>query len=471
MGRTHGFLRLQSAVKSRFLAFPIAFALLLVAPLAEAQQPNTQQAQQLPTLAPMLEKISPAIVNISTTGEVAIEQNPLLQDPFFRHFFGNPEQTPQTRPTQSLGSGVIVDAKQGYILTNAHVVEAAQEITVALTNGRELAAKAIGSDPETDIAVIQIESPDAQLSQLEFGDSDALRVGDFVVAVGNPFGLGQTATSGIVSALGRTGLGIEGYEDFIQTDASINPGNSGGPLVNLNGELVGINAAILSPGGGNIGIGFAIPINMARAIAEQLIEHGEVQRGRIGVGVQDITPALAEALGLKSAQGALVSQIEPGSPADKAGLKVGDVIVEANEQAVESAAAIRNRVGLMRIGENVSLTVMRDGKQQKVQVTVGQQSATDQEPVSGSNGLEGASFATVEVNESGTQRQQVGVVQVLPGSPAASAGLMAGDIILSVNRKPVSSVDELQQILKSAQGVVLLHIKRGEGAFFLPLRQ
>src|SRR5690625_2595163 len=310
MGRKHGFLRLQPAVKSRFLAFPIAFALLLVAPLAEAQQPSTQQAQQLPTLAPMLEKISPAIVNISTTGEMAIEQNPLLQDPFFRHFFGNQEQAPQAKPTQSLGSGVIVDAKQGYILTNAHVVEAAKEITVSLTNGYEISAKVIGSDLETDVAVIQIESKDIELSQLPIGDSDTLRVGDFVVAVGNPFGLGQTATSGIVSALGRTGLGIEGYEDFIQTDASINPGNSGGPLVNLDGELVGINAAILSPGGGNIGIGFAIPINMARGIAEQLIEHGEVQRGRIGVGVQDITPALAEALGLKSAQGALVRSEE-----------------------------------------------------------------------------------------------------------------------------------------------------------------
>jgi Do/DeqQ family serine protease len=448
---------------------PLLLSLLALSPMADAQLPNSAQAPQLPTLAPMLEKVRPAVVNIATRGSVPIEQNPLLQDPFFRRFFGAPEQMPQSRPTQSLGSGVIVDAEQGYVLTNAHVVEAANEIKVALADGRELSAELVGADPETDIAVLKIETEDVRLAALPFGDSAKLRVGDFVVAVGNPFGLGQTATSGIVSALGRTGLGIEGYEDFIQTDASINPGNSGGALVNLRGELIGINTAILAPAGGNIGIGFAIPIDMARVVADQIIEHGEVRRGRIGIGVQDLTPALAQALNVDARQGAAVSQVLPGSPAAEAGLQVGDVIVAANGQPVDSAAAIRNRVGLMRVGESVELTVVRGGEQQKVTVKIGQQDAARQGPVGGSGALEGAKLATVDVTEDGAQRQRVGVVQVQPGSAAANAGLREGDLILSVNRQPVSTVAELQQALRSAQGKALLHIRRGDSAFFLPL--
>src|SRR5690625_3026197 len=251
--------------------------------------------EQAPSLAPMLEQVLPAVVSIAVKGMVPAEQNPLLQEPFFRRFFGAPDSLPQERAFEAIGSGVIVDAAEDIVVTNAHIVEQADELTVTLGSEQQLSAQKLGADPETDIAVLQVETDGAELKALPFGDSNALRVGDFVVAVGNPFGLEQTATSGIVSALGRTGLGIEGYEDFIQTDASINPGNSGGALVNLSGELVGINTAILAPTGGNIGIGFAIPVSMVEGVVQQLIEYGEVQRGMLGVSVQELTPALADA--------------------------------------------------------------------------------------------------------------------------------------------------------------------------------
>ncbi|HEX5515129.1 MAG TPA: trypsin-like peptidase domain-containing protein, partial [Gammaproteobacteria bacterium] len=291
--------------------------------------------EQAPSLAPMLENVLPAVVSISVKGKVPVEQNPLLQDPFFRRFFGTPDQLPEERAFEAIGSGVIVDAEKGIVVTNAHIVEQADELTVTLGGGQQLPAKKLGADPETDIAVIKVEkSPGVKLKALPWADSTGLRVGDFVVAVGNPFGLEQTATSGIVSALGRTGLGIEGYEDFIQTDASINPGNSGGALVNLRGELVGINTAILAPSGGNIGIGFAIPASMVRGVTQQLVEHGEVRRGQLGVVVQDLTPALAQALGTDVKEGAVVTQVLADSPAAQAGLKVGDVIISVDGQKV-----------------------------------------------------------------------------------------------------------------------------------------
>src|SRR5690625_927487 len=267
---------------------------LLMGPatLAASPLPAAVEGEELPTLAPMLERVQPTVVNIATSGRARVQENPLFQDPSFRRFFDLPQQ-PRERRTSSLGSGVIVDADNGYILTNHHVIQRADEITVTLNDGREIEATVVGSDPETDLAVIQVEADG--LSAIEIADSEQVRVGDFVIAIGNPFGLGQTVTSGIVSALGRTGLIPEGYEDFIQTDASINPGNSGGPLVNLRGELVGINTAILSPAGGNVGIGFAIPTRMASNVMQQLIEHGEVRRGMLGVSVQDLTPELAEA--------------------------------------------------------------------------------------------------------------------------------------------------------------------------------
>src|SRR5919198_4872571 len=274
---------------------------------AAAALPWPAGGQGLPSLAPMLERVTPAVVNIATEGRMRIEQNPLFNDPFFRFFFGFPDQ-PLERKTQSLGSGVIVDAKRGLVLTNAHVIANAEQITVKLSDGRCYKAEIIGTDPETDVGVVKIPADD--LIDVPMGDSDKLAVGDFVVAIGNPFGLSQTATSGIVSALGRSGLGIEGYEDFIQTDASINPGNSGGALVNLRGRLIGINTAILAPGGGNIGIGFAVPINMARQVMEQLIRYGEVKRGRIGIAIQELTPEIAQAMGVNNrTEGALIARV------------------------------------------------------------------------------------------------------------------------------------------------------------------
>ena len=321
------------------------------------------------TLAPVIERVTGAVVNIATSSRVAVPANPLLQDPFFRRFFGVPDQ-PRERRVLSAGSGVIVDAANGYVLTNNHLIGNADQILVTLKDGRELPARLIGSDPGTDIALLQVDG--TELSALSFGDSEDLQVGDLVIAIGNPFGIGQTVTSGIVSALGRRGLGIEGYEDFIQTDASINPGNSGGALVNSKGELVGINTAILGPAGGNVGIGFAVPSNMARAVMDQLVAHGEVRRGRLGVTVQDLTPALAEALDLRSARGAVVTQVEPGSPATRAGLRPGDVIVEINRRPIDNATDLRNLVGLSEVGGALDITFYRDGRERRVSTQVGQ---------------------------------------------------------------------------------------------------
>jgi serine protease Do/serine protease DegQ len=341
---------------------------LFCAPL-HAALPASVDGQQLPSLAPMLERVTPAVVNIATRGKSRRRYElPLPNDPFFRRFFDVPS-IERVQEISSLGSGVIVDAGHGLILTNYHVIKDSYEINVTLTDGRTLRAEIIGHDIDTDVAVIQISSEN--LSQVEMADSSALRVGDFVVAVGNPFGLGQTVTSGIVSALGRSGLGIESIEDFIQTDASINLGNSGGALVNLRGELVGINTAIFGAGNqGNIGIGFAIPVNMARDIMRQLIDYGEVRRGRLGAQGQDMTPQLAQAFGIERSSGFIVTQTETGSPADKAGIRVGDVIVSANGKPIHSARDMHNLVGLQRIGQTVELTLFREGAEVTLPVLI-----------------------------------------------------------------------------------------------------
>ncbi|HNE00032.1 MAG TPA: trypsin-like peptidase domain-containing protein, partial [Plasticicumulans sp.] len=325
----------------RVLLAMIALAAGLAAAPVPAALPWGAGSSELPTLAPMLEKATPAVVNVNTESHVRTPRNPLLDDPVFRRFFNLPKQPHEReRKAQSLGSGVIVDAERGYVLTNHHVIEGADVISITLRDGRQLQAKLIGSDPDTDVAVVQV--PAKNLSALPLADSDGLRVGDFVVAIGNPFGLGQTVTSGIVSALGRSGLGIEGYEDFIQTDASINPGNSGGALVNLRGELIGINTAILAPSGGNVGIGFAIPINMARQVMDQIVRHGAIRRGLLGVATQDLTPQLAQAFGIRTDQGAVISQIGAKSAAEKAGLRVGDVI---------TTASLRHKIAILRASD------------------------------------------------------------------------------------------------------------------------
>src|SRR5712671_3554700 len=325
------------------------------------------------SLAPVVSRITPGVVGISVRGRVR-EDNPLLQDPLFRRFF-NLQQQPVERETQATGSGVIVDAAQGYVMTNAHVVENANSIEVTTKDNRHLKAKLIGRDPDTDIAVLQISG--GSLTAVPIGDSDRLQVGDFVLAIGNPFGLGQTVTSGIISALGRS-PGIEGYEDFIQTDASINPGNSGGPLVDLQGRIVGINTAIVAPSGGNVGIGFAVPINMARQVIDQLTRYGEIKRGRIGVAIQDLTPDIAQALGTKYTQGAVIARVEAGSPAERAGLRTNDLVVAVNGAPMRSGTELRNRVGLSRIGDAVELTVERGGTERGVTVRVEKVTTTAQ---------------------------------------------------------------------------------------------
>ncbi len=452
------------------------FVILIMgsASAASASLPVSAMENGVPSLAPMLKKAVPAVVNISTTSTVRMQQNPLFRDPFFRKFFNLPpgdqqqQQQQQEQKRQALGSGVIIDAKKGLVVTNNHVIQNADEITVKLQDGRQFEGKLVGSDPESDVAVVRIKADN--LTELPIGDSDKLQVGDFVVAIGNPFGLNQTVTSGIVSALGRTGLGIEGYEDFIQTDASINPGNSGGALINLKGDLVGINTAILAPSGGNVGIGFSIPINMVRQITEQLVAHGSVKRGRLGVYVQDLTQKLAKAFGIDKEHGAVVSQVVPNSPAEKAGLKEGDVITELDGKAVTSAAQLRNDVGLMRVGKSVSLTVMRDGKTMTVDAVL---EAREQQALKGgdiSDALEGATFAPVpeELKQQGVD-SGVYVKSVEEGSTAWNNELRAKDVVTSVNRQRVTSMDEFRQLVSGASQL-LFSVQRGPRVFFLAIR-
>src|SRR5579863_5103656 len=327
--------------------------------------PPVVSGQAVPTLAPMIKRVTPAVVNISTRGHVQMQMNnPFMNDPFFQQFFGGQGNQPVERQFQSLGSGVIVDAEKGYILTNNHVVENADQITVTLYDNRSFKAKVAGKDPDTDVAVLQIKADG--LTALPIGNSAALQVGDFVVAIGNPFGLKHTVTAGIVSALGRAGIEDGKFENFIQTDASINPGNSGGALVDLNGNLVGINTAIISRGGGNIGIGFAIPIDMAHEVMDQIIQYGKVERGVLGVTIENLTPEIAKGLGISQESGVVVTQVQPGSAAEKAGIKAGDVIVSLNGQPVTSNSALSSTLGVMRVGTEVTLGVVRNGREMTV---------------------------------------------------------------------------------------------------------
>ncbi len=440
--------------------------LLVTLPLHAALPAFDSQGQPVPTLAPMLKQTLPGVVNVFTRTTVTVRQSPLLQDPFFRRFFNVPDQ-PTERTQQSLGSGVVIDAKKGYIITNHHVIDGADEISVNLSDGRTVKAELVGSDPETDVAVLKVK--EKRLTALPRSNSDNLEVGDFVVAIGNPFGLGQTVTSGIVSAMGRSGLGIEGYEDFIQTDASINPGNSGGALVNLRGELVGINTAILSKSGGNVGIGFAIPINMVHEIMTQLVKHGSVQRGSLGAQAQDLTPELAKAFGIDAHRGAVVTQVTSDSPADKAGLKTGDVIIAINDRPVQGSSDVRNRVGMLRIGEKVAMTVLRDGKQHQLSAVVKETKLVSIEGGKLHPRLDGSMLANVSEETARGKVQGVVVAEVAPSSQAIISGLRKGDIIVQANRKPVSDINALKKAIGNG-GSLLLNIQRRGGALFLLLR-
>jgi serine protease Do/serine protease DegQ len=434
--------------------------------LALAAVPVMPTRDGVPTLAPMLETVTPAVVNISVLSRAPEIENPLLQDPFFRRFFDLPMRP---KPQLSAGSGVVVDTERGFVLTNHHVVKNAEEIVVTLKDRREVNARLVGSDAGTDIALLRIDAQD--LKAIRFGDSDELSVGDYVVAIGNPFGLGQTVTSGIVSALGRSGLDVEGYEDFIQTDASINPGNSGGALVNLKGELVGINTAIIGPAGGNVGIGFAVPSNMVRAVMTQLAKFGEVRRGVFGVTSQDLTPEMARALKSSTSQGAAVVDVASGSAAEKAGLKPADVVVAINGRRIKGSLDLRNQLGLVPVGDTVEITVQRDGRERTVKAIL--------EPVKPRAGrgeplpeLTGASVVDIESGrQNGAGTGGVGVVSVQYGSAAWNHGLRPGDMIVGVNRSKLRSVRELVSALKASGSSVTLNVVRGDFLLSLAIRR
>ncbi len=457
----------MKSIRWWLLGWCLAGSLTLNLP-ASGALPMAVDGEPLPSLAPMLERVLPAVVNIYTESRVTERQSPSHSDPFFEKFFGTPPMQQRERRVSSLGSGVIMDAEAGYVITNSHVIAGADEISVRLHDGRAFDAEIVGVDEDADIAVVQIAAE--SLQQIHPGDSDTLRVGDFVVAIGNPFGLGQTATSGIISALGRSGLNIEDYEDFIQTDASINRGNSGGALVNLRGELVGINTAILAPGGGNIGIGFAIPINMVQLLTRQIIEYGEVRRGRLGVIAQNLTPELAEALGIDTTRGAVIAQVIPDSAADDAGLQEGDVVVAVNEREIVDASSLRNTIGLFRADEEIEVSFLRDGKRQSMRIRI-----RAIEPVAGqglkiNKRLEGIRLADID-EEDGPQGQRgVRAVEVAQTSLAWSAGLREGDLIISVNKQPIYSLKDVEQAVDENDAMLLLNVVRGNTGLFIVIR-
>lgn len=449
------------------LFFLLRVILVFFSLQAHAAFPSFMAEGPLPSLAPILDKVTPAVVNIATKNFVQQRENPLLQDPFFRRFFQIPN-TPTKRSSQSLGSGVIVDAQKGLIITNHHVIGKADEITVTLRDGRSFNATVVGSDPESDVAVIKIKAEG--LTKLKIADSDNLRVGDFVVAIGNPFGLGQTVTSGIVSALGRSGLGIEGYEDFIQTDASINPGNSGGALINLRGELIGINTAIIAPNGGNVGIGFAIPSNMAISLKDQLVKFGKTNRGQLGISVQDLTPDLAQAFNLSIRRGVIISQIENGSPAEKSGLHTGDIILSVNGKKTKNSSSLKNSLGLLSVGDQATLQILRNKKQQRVTIKIGKKKTVKVDGQRLHSQLEGATLSNLN-NEDKQHNVKEGVklVEVTPYSKAWNNGLRKNDIITQANRVPVRDIIALIKASKGHQSL-LLNVQRGNSAFFLIIR-
>jgi Do/DeqQ family serine protease len=454
---------MNKVVNRFFVACCIVTASMTVSLVSNAALPFfSNDKGEVPSLAPMLDKATPAIVSISVEGtQVSRQRVPEM----FKNYFGGKDEQVQERPFKGLGSGVIIDAKEGYVVTNNHVVDNADQITVKLTDGREFKAKKLGADEQSDIALLRIE-PDA-LTAMPLADSDDLRVGDFVVAIGNPFGLNQTVTSGIVSALGRSGLNIGGYENFIQTDAAINRGNSGGALVSLRGELVGINTAIFGPNGGNVGIGFAIPTNMMKSLTDQIIEFGEVRRGLLGIKGQDIDSGLADAMNLDASQGAFVSEVAPDSAAEKGGILSGDIITQINGRPVVSFQELRAKVSSKGAGAELELTVLRKGKKEKIDVVLSH--ATQNVVVAKEihPALEGATLTNGK-----TQQGDSGIVisDLEARAPATRIGLQDGDVIIGINRKKVDTLMQLRMQLDGAKGVIALNVKRGVSSLYLVIR-
>jgi len=449
---------LSVLINAALLSSTIAIASLPV----HAALPQSVNGQNMPSLAPMLEHVTPGVVLISVRGTHEVEQR--VPDAF-KFFFGNPRQGQgqQERQFRGLGSGVIIDAEKGYIVTNSHVINDADEIQITLKDGRQLEAKKIGGDEASDIALLQIEADG--LVEVKVADSDSLRVGDFAVAIGSPFGLGQTVTSGIVSALGRSGLNIENYEDFIQTDAAINSGNSGGALINLRGELIGINTAILGPNGGNVGIGFAIPSNMVQNLVNQIIEFGEVRRGVLGVAGRSVNSEIAKAMELEVNQGGFVEQVTPDSAADEAGIRAGDVITKVNGKMIKTFNELRGKIGSIGAGKTVKITVIRkDGKEKEYDVTLKKSEAANIEAASLHRMLDGAKL------ENNNQGNGITVAEIAENSPAASIGLRKGDVINGINRQRINNVGELRSYLNDHKGVFALNILRNNSSLFLMIR-
>jgi serine protease Do/serine protease DegQ len=441
----------------------ISSSLVLSSLPTHANLPFAVDGQKVPSLAPMLEKVTPAVVLISVRGTHEVQQRNVPDA--FKFFFGNPrQQNPaRERPFQGLGSGVIIDADKGYIVTNNHVIKEADQIQITLKDGRQIDAKKIGADESSDIALLQVDSKN--LKEVNIADSDQLRVGDFAVAIGSPFGLGQTVTSGIVSALGRSGLNADNFEDFIQTDAAINSGNSGGALINLRGELIGINTAIIGPNGGNVGIGFAIPSNMVKSLVDQIIEFGEVRRGVLGVSGRSVTGEFAKAMELDGAQGAFVEQVVEDSAAQIAGIEAGDVITKVNGKRIKSFSELRGKIGSIGAGNEVKLSVIKaNGDEKTYPVTLKKAETANVEPASIHRMLEGA------VLGNNSQNKGVLINSVEDESPAAMIGLRSGDIIAGVNRKRVSNIAELRDYLKDNNGISLLNIVRGNSNLYIRIR-
>jgi serine protease Do len=426
--------------------------------------------------------VSPAVVNISTTKVFKRDSEPLFEDPFFDFFKPFHDlRMPKKWKEQSLGSGVIVSS-DGYIITNNHVVEKSDEIKVTLLDKRMFKGRIVGADPKTDIAIVKIDA--ANLPTIPWGDSEKLQVGEFVLAIGNPYGLSHTVTMGIISAVGRANVGIADYEDFIQTDAAINPGNSGGPLVNIKGELIGINTAIFSKTGGYQGIGFAVPTNMVRPLMSQLIQKGKIIRGWLGVTIQEMTPEIAQKFGLEKSRGALVSDVTKGSPAEKAGILRGDIVIEFNRKEVKDVASLRNMVSQSKVGSDVLIKILRSGKEYTVRLVVAElprevtEVAPDQMPddseMGAFTGLTVMGLTKEIARQLGLSKDERGVVvvKVEPATPADEAGIKKGDIIKEIDRKQISNLEDYNRIasITKRNDTVLLFVARGDKKFYVTLK-
>ena len=443
------------------LALSLTFGSL---PAKSVVLPGAISGQQLPSLAPMLEKVLPAVVTVYVEG-TQVQRQQLPEE--FKFFFGPnfPTERQNTQPFEGLGSGVIINAEKGYIVTNNHVIKNANKIRIQLNDGREFEAKLIGKDEQSDIALLQISDAKG-LVEVKMADSDLLSVGDFAVAVGNPFGLGQTATSGIISAIARSGLNMQGLENFIQTDASINRGNSGGALVNLNGELIGINTAILAPSGGNIGIGFAIPSSMVKSLTDQIAQFGETRRGQLGIKGGEMTADMAKALKIDTQRGAFVSEVMPKLSAAEAGIKAGDVIISFDDKPIHSFAELRAKVATAGAGKQAKVGLLRDGEKLDVLVTLQQSDESSTQAENFAPALQGATLNNSELN--GNKGITVG--DVVANSAAYRAGLRKGDFILAINKERVQSISEFRKIVESKPSVMALNVIRGEDSIYLILR-